>query len=187
MNAFMLSVLFALTGQAGAPRAAPPAIPEGQRLLADGTWTLLHAEFDGKPMGPADGTTVTVRGNTLTYTRANMQCQCRLVFGPNATVRALESFVAAPPAERTKVASRTDAESTKAKTARTTRESEGVYIATADYFCLSIFPAEEATPRVEDGKRAATPAEERPAGATKRKNKIVLILRKPTSASDRTR
>jgi uncharacterized protein (TIGR03067 family) len=58
--------------------------------LTDGQWTVIACEIDGQKITDDKMKTVTIKGNTVTWTHDGKQCTARLEFGPHNTVRAIE-------------------------------------------------------------------------------------------------
>jgi len=58
--------------------------------LTDGQWTVVACEIDGHKITDDKMKTVTIKGNTVTWTHDGKQCTARLEFGPHNTVRAIE-------------------------------------------------------------------------------------------------
>jgi len=174
MKALLLTVALAFP-----VLAQDPSQPQGkgnQNLPAvklDGEWTVTYAEMDGKKIDTKGITQVMIKNDVVTCKHEGVEKSWRLQFGPHHMVRCTEQI---------------DGKSSVDKTQHT---HHGMYIASQEYFCLSMNKGmdqrnfttgqgREDAPQKERNPQAGTQqqrfGETTPTGAN-----FVLILHRGTS------
>lgn len=160
MHTLLLAFIVAMAQTPGQASPSPDSLP-GQGTatspVADGQWSVVYAELDGKKMADAQGQAVTLRGNSLTYTLDGKHQTVRLNFGPNNTLTAMKMESSKPGEKNTPPSSdRANSqpggsdpagrgERGQAGSGTADRDNvgsdlhQGVYISTDDFFCICLY------------------------------------------------
>lgn len=124
----------------------PPAGKSGGKmpnLKIDGEWTAVYVEMDGKKVENKNFSNVTIRNNVVTCRHDGKEKTFRLEFGPHHMIRCTEQG--------------NDNAITEPTEQRGTHTHHGVYVASQDYFCVSLNKGTDrrfsgSSGAVEDGK-----------------------------------
>ncbi len=114
MNAILLGIALV----AGQPAKAEDKV-SGPNL--EGKWLIVYVEEGGKRNATWEQQVATVKGDSLTYSKEGDDRSLKLSFGPNQTAKVAASSGKGPD--------------------KLAADMKGVYIASQDYFCLSLNPA----------------------------------------------
>lgn len=128
MNLLMTSLALLLPLADTPKQAAHPesSIQANQNL--DGDWTVLYAEMEGQKLDGKGFTHVRIKDNVVTCNHGGQEKSWRLEFGPHHRVRCTEL------SDNTG----TVATENRKRGDQATHSHHGVYIASPEYFCLSM-------------------------------------------------
>jgi hypothetical protein len=196
MTAFLLGITLAAAADRQQRDLAPdPPAGRAPVLALDGQWTVVHAEVDGRKLGEAGGMSATIAGNVLTFSQDGRQRRLRLEFGPSQTLRAV-------PASDELGGTQTRGAADRQGQPRRD-ELHGVYIASREIFCVSLFPGRGSAVGGTRPMQPALPhrldrAEQRPGKLDRSREEgvqtriapsagLILVLRRqlPSQPSDR--
>ncbi len=132
MTSFLLSIALM------APTIGQPATPQPRGNIdekmpvqkIDGDWMVVYAEKDGKKLEGKGFTEVTIKNNVVTCRHEGKEESWKMDFGPHNMIRCTEMINGKVNPELTQ-----DKRDTNEKGYHT---HYGVYIASPDYFCLSL-------------------------------------------------
>jgi uncharacterized protein (TIGR03000 family) len=149
-------------------------------LKLDGTWTAVYVEMDGKKVDNKDFTNVTIKNNVVTCRHNGKEKTFRMEFGPHHMIRCTQQSG--------------DNAITEPTEQRVAHTHHGVYVASHDYFCVSLNKGMDrrfggSAGARDDGKgREAQPtAPERWEGHGPYGAGMVIILRRAGTASAASR
>jgi len=178
MKGLVLSIALALP-IAAQEASQPPQQPQDPRMPMvnlDGQWTVIYAEMGGKKIDNKDITQVTIKNNVVTCRHNGKEKSWHLHFGPHHMIRCTETVDGKLPA-----AAAAEAQPSEGKSHHS---HHGVYIASHDFFCLSLnkghdrrFSTEQP---VSDGRQAR---EDRPRTPRADGAHFVLILQRSSSTA----
>jgi hypothetical protein len=132
MNLLLLSIAMAFPTVAQQENQ-PPRTKYDEKMpmqKLDGEWTVTYAELDGKKMQGSGFTQVAIKNNIVTCRHDGKEKSWRLQFGPHNMVRCTEIVDG-----KTTTGSAEDKRDPGEKGYHT---HHGVYIASPEYFCLSV-------------------------------------------------
>jgi hypothetical protein len=154
----MVAVLAMAPGDQAAKAADGPDL--------GGKWLIVYAEEKGRRIQNWEQKQATFKDGALTYEKDGKELTINLKFGPHQTVKATGG---------------------KAE-GGTSGESDGVYIAGQDYFCISLSGGtftggEKGSGKEPEARQAAAKADETNKGSSS--GDFILILRKQRSGAEK--
>jgi len=134
-------------------------------IKLDGEWTVAYAEMDGKKLEGKGFTQVMVRGNVITCKHDGKEKSWRLDFGPHNMVRCTELWDGKSTGSSTSSQGTTGQGTTgqgqaqgttgqgqgQGSSTQGTYTHHGVYIASQEYFCLSMHKGRDMRMGTADG------------------------------------